>query len=246
MTAGADIELLETTDATGTAALALVGNGNGNHIVGNDGDNLINGGGGVDQLIGRGGNDTYHVDNAADQVFEMGGRGIDQVRASVSYTLTAGADVEVLRPFSLGSTDAIDLTGNEAGNSIYGNNGNNVLGGGDGNDQLTGAGGQNSFLFDTALNATFNVDTITDFIAADDTILLDQTIFSSALGLGNIEDGEFRIGAAALDVNDRIVYNDVTGALYYDSDGSDGAPQIQFAALESGLALTHLDFLVVA
>jgi len=246
MTDGADIETLATTDATGTAALALVGNANGNQIIGNDGANLINGGGGVDQLIGRGGDDTYHVDNVADEVFEMGGQGIDQVRASVSYTLTAGADVELLRPFSLGGTDAINLTGNETGNNVFGNNGNNVLNGGDGNDQLTGAGGQNGFLFDTALNAAFNVDTITDFIVEDDTIMLDDDVFSSSLGLGNISAGEFVIGAAALDANDRIIYNDATGALFYDSDGVGGTAQIQFATLSTGLALTNLDFLVVA
>jgi Ca2+-binding RTX toxin-like protein len=246
MTAGADIEMLETTDQTGTAALALVGNANGNQIIGNDGDNTITGGGGVDQLIGRGGNDMYFVDNAADEVFEMGGQGVDQVRTSVSYTLTAGADVELLRPIFLTSTGAGNLAGNETGNSVVGNDGINVLNGGSGNDELTGRLGQDSFLFDTALSAAFNVDVITDFNVADDTIMLDQTIFSSSLGLGNISAGEFVIGAAALDANDRIIYNDATGALSYDSDGVGGVAAIQFAELSTGLALTNLDFLVVA
>jgi Ca2+-binding RTX toxin-like protein len=246
MTDGADVETLATTDATGTAALALVGNANGNQIIGNDGDNTINGGGGVDQLVGRGGNDSYYVDNAADQVFEMGGQGNDQVRTSGNYTLTAGADVELLRPIFLTSTGAINLTGNATGNSVLGNDGNNVLNGGSGNDELTGRLGQDSFLFDTALSAAFNVDVITDFNVADDTILLDDDVFSSSLGLGNISAGEFVIGAAAQDANDRIIYNSATGALFYDSDGNGGIAQIQFATLGFGLALTNLDFFVVA
>ena len=246
MTAGADIETLATIDEAGTAAINLIGNETGNQIIGNDGDNTINGGAGVDQLIGRGGNDMYFVDNANDEIFEMGGQGQDEVRASVSYTLTAGADVELLRPIFLTSTGAGNLTGNETGNSVVGNDGNNVINGGDGNDSLTGRLGQDSFLFDTALSAAFNVDTITDFNVADDTIMLDDDVFSSSLGLGNISAGELVIGAAALDANDRIIYNDATGALFYDSDGVGGTAQIQFTTLSTGLALTNLDFLVVA
>jgi serralysin len=91
-----------------------------------------------------------------------------------------------------------------------------------------------------------NVDVVTDFNVADDTIQLDDDVFSSSLGLGNISAGELVIGAAALDANDRIIYNDATGELFYDSDGVGGVAQIQFATLSTGLALTNLDFLVVA
>jgi serralysin len=80
---------------------------------------------------------------------------------------------------------------------------------------------------------------------ADDTIWLDQDIFSSSLGLGNISSGELVIGPAALDANDRIIYDPVTGALSYDSNGVGGTDAIQFARLSPGLALTYLDFLVV-
>ena len=98
-----------------------------------------------------------------------------------------------------GTTDdyvagSIDLTGNASGNVVRGNNGNNVINGGDGNDELTGRGGEDSFLFDTALERGVNIDVVTDFDVADDTILLDDDIFSSGLGLGNISAGEFVIG----------------------------------------------------
>ena len=90
-----------------------------------------------------------------------------------------------------------------------------------------------------------NIDVITDFSVAQDTILLDDAIFSSSLGLGNISAGELVIGAAALDANDRIIYDSGSGALSYDSDGAGGTAQVQFATLSAGLALTNLDFFVV-
>ena len=246
MTAGSFIETLETVDATDTAAINLTGNTYGNQIIGNDGHNVINGAGGADQMTGYGGGDTYYVDNAGDDVYESGGEGMDEVRTSVSWTLTDDSDVETLRTTSDAGAGAIDLTGNASGNIVRGNAGNNVINGGDGNDELTGLGGVDSFLFDTPLSAAFNIDVITDFTVADDTIRLDDDIFSSSLGLGNIADGEFVIGAAALDANDRIIYNSATGALSYDSDGNGGTAAIQFATLSAGLAPTNLDFWVVA
>ena len=115
LTAGADVEYLRTTNPNGTAAINLTGNASGNAIVGNDGNNLIIGGGGVDEMTGRDGNDSYFVDNAGDMVIESGGQGIDAVRASVSYTLAAGVDVETLSTTQLAGTDAINLTGNSSG-----------------------------------------------------------------------------------------------------------------------------------
>jgi Ca2+-binding RTX toxin-like protein len=244
LTAGADVETLRTTNDNGVAAINLIGNASGNHIIGNNGVNYLDGRGGTDQLEGRGGDDHYIVDSA-DTITESGGEGNDTVLATVSYTLNAGADVETLQTTNPSFTTAINLTGNDTGNVVRGNSGNNVLNGGGGNDELTGYGGQDMFLFDTALNAATNVDVITDFNVADDTIVLDDAIFSSSLGPGNISAGEFVIGAAALDANDRIIYNSNTGALLYDSDGNGAGAAIQFAALGSGLALTNLDFFVV-
>jgi Ca2+-binding RTX toxin-like protein len=137
---------------------------------------------------------------------------------------------------------AIDLAGNASGNVVRGNNGNNVLNGGDG--ELTGLGGADSFLFDTALSAATNVDVITDFSVANDTILLDDAIFS-VFANGGLAAERFVVGAAAQDASDNIIYNSATGAVLYDSDGNGAAAAIQFTELDAGLALAHLDFLVV-
>ena len=220
---------------------------------GGDGDDHLSGGPGGDTMYGGSGNDTYIVDNAGnllvpgDQITESAGQGDDTVRTSVSWTLTAGADVETLRTTNDLGQGLINLTGNETGNTVVGNDGSNVLNGGAGDDTLTGLGGADSFRFDTQLDADTNVDTILFFSVEDDTILLDDDIFASGLVANNsVAGSQFVIGAAALDTNHRIIYNDATGAVYYDSDGTGAAAAIQFAWLDPGLALTHFDFLVVA
>lgn len=45
------------------------------------------------------------------------------------------------------------------------------------------------------------------------------------------------------DINDRIVYNTVTGALYYDADGSGATAAIQFATLKERPTVTAADFI---
>jgi trimeric autotransporter adhesin len=244
LTAGADVEILRTTDDIGTVGINLTGNAANNEIIGNNGINVLGGGGGNDTLIGRDGNDTYVVDSLSDETRENGGQGSDTVLTSVSYTLTAGADIETLATTNDAGTAALNLTGNAAGNIVRGNNGNNIISGGDANDVLTGRAGQDQFRFDTAPNATTNLDAITDFTVADDTILLENTVFTT-LAAGGLAASQFVIAAAAQDANDRIIYNSATGALSYDSDGTGAAAAVQFAELSTGLALTNLDFLVV-
>jgi Ca2+-binding RTX toxin-like protein len=252
LTPGAEIEALETTNALGTGAINLWGNATNNNIIGNDGDNYIDGEGGSDHMTGRGGNDIYIVDTAGnwivpgDRITEAAGGGQDEVRTSVSWTLTAGAYVETLCTVNEGGNDAINLTGNETGNIVRGNDGSNVINGGAGGDWLTGLGGPDWFRFDTPLNAITNVDIISDFSVAADTILLDNAIFS-AFANGPFAAERFVVGtgAAALDANDNIIYNSATGAIYYDSDGNGAAAAVQFAWVAAGTALTHLDFIIV-
>ena len=96
------------------------------------------------------------------------------------------------------------------------------------------------------VTATKNLDTITDFSVADDTIALENAIFT-ALGAapGILSAGAFVIGTAASDAANRIVYNSDTGALFYDSDGSAQGESVQIATLATGLLLTNNDFLII-
>ena len=114
--------------------------------------------------------------------------------------------------------------------------------GGVGNDTLTGGSDADAFLFDTALNALMNVDDINDFEVGIDKIGLENSIFTKLAAIGTLSADFFHIGASAADLKDFIIYDDATGALYYDSNGSAAGQQVQFAHLDPGLTLTQTDF----
>ncbi len=252
----------QATGGAGTDTLTsienLIGSSFGDTLTGNGASNVIDGGLGADIMSGGDGNDTYYVDNVGDNVVEGGAGGnADIIYASVSYGL-AGRYVETLQ--LIGSAN-IDATGNTLANTLTGNTGNNtllgndgidtlnggggddVLNGGTGSDTLTGGAGADTFAFTTALGTT-NIDNIADFTVVDDTIRLASSVFTG-LAVGALSAASFYIGTAAHDGDDRIIYNDVTGALYFDSDGTGANSAIQFATLSTGLAMTEADFIVV-
>ncbi|WP_287385244.1 calcium-binding protein, partial [Mesorhizobium sp.] len=137
-------------------------------------------------------------------------------------------------------TTAINLTGNESAQTIQGNAGANVINGGGGADKLSGFGGNDIFVFNSALG-NGNVDKVVDF--NQDKIHLDDAIFAE-LKLGKLASDSFFAGNAAHDSSDHIIYNRSTGALSYDSDGTGGASQTQFATLSPDLSLTAASFFV--
>ncbi|MER9046371.1 calcium-binding protein, partial [Mesorhizobium sp. M0923] len=240
---GSRIELLATSNPSGTTAINLTGNEFAQTIQGNAGANIINGGGGADRMIGYGGNDTYHVDNAGDKVNELVGGGTDKVLASVSYALAAGSQIELLATSNASGTTVINLTGNEFAQTIQGNAGANIINGGGGADVLTGNGGNDAFVFNSAIGAG-NIDRITDFNKLQDKIQLDNAVFAG-LKLGGLSSDAFFAGTTAHDSSDHIIYNSSTGALSFDSDGVGGAAQIQFATLSPGQSLAAGSFLVI-
>jgi hypothetical protein len=136
------------------------------------------------------------------------------------------------------------LAGGVGNDSLSGNGGDDTLSGGSGNDKLKGAGGDDIFLFDAALDASKNRDRVIDYSVPDDTIHLDNAVFS-VLGLGPLGASAFRQGAAAADSSDRIIYDGSSGALFYDPDGTGGDAAVQFATLPLDLALDHQEFFVV-
>jgi hypothetical protein len=144
--------------------------------------------------------------------------------------------------------DAIaGLGGNDV---LKGEAGNDRLSGGLGNDQLWGGDGRDVFVFETRLNKRTNVDKIVDFSAADDSMYLENAIFTK-LGSGSatrpkkITSDMFVKGTKAKDAEDRIIYDKKTGALYYDQDGTGSKAQVKIAVLTNKAALSHNDFFVI-
>ncbi|HYI47410.1 MAG TPA: Ig-like domain-containing protein [Allosphingosinicella sp.] len=245
LAAGAEVELMSTDFHAGTAAINLTGNELANTIFGNAGANILTGGGGADSMYGFAGNDTYYVASPGEQVFESSGNGNDAVYSSASYTLGAGQEIEFLSADNYSATTALNLTGNDLANTIYGNAGANILDGKDGNDSLVGLGGADTFAFTTALGAG-NVDLVFGFELGIDKIALDDAIFGAGIGgVGAFNANAFHVGAAAHDLDDRIIYNSATGQLLFDADGSGAGVAIQFATLSPGLSLTATDFQVI-
>lgn len=245
-------------DTTGTNGSILVGNEFAQRLDGNANDNILNGSGGTngvagDTLAGYAGNDTYRVYtsniNAAgtivagqgDQVIEAAGQGTDIVYTSASYGLSA--NVENLVAADQANVTSLTLVGNDLNNGIAGSNGNNVLVGGLGIDTLTGLGGADKFHFTDATTGAANADFITDFSSAQgDKISLDAGAFT---GFGATIDGaEFQMGTVATGTQSTILYDQATGRLFYDADGSGGGAAVIFATVNPGTALTAADFLL--
>jgi hypothetical protein len=243
LTAGQEIEVLSAYDQAGTAPLALAGNAFAQTIIGNAGANLLDGGDGADSLYGLGGDDTYFADSAGDQVIEGASGGTDVVYARTGYVLAAGQEIEVLSAFDQTGTGAQNLTGNALAQTLIGNAGDNLLDGGGGADALYGLGGADSFAFTTALGGG-NADLVVGFTHGTDRIALDDAIFAG-IGTATFNANAFATGTAAADGDDRIVYDNLTGQLYYDADGSGAGAQVLFATLNGAPNLTASDFLVI-
>jgi serralysin len=231
---------VERLTLVGTAAINGTGNSLSNTIAGNSAANTLDGGRGADILRGGAGNDIYRVDNVADRISESSGNGSDTVLSSVSFTLAT-----YVEKLTLTGTGAITGTGNGHANRIIGNGAANLLDGAAGIDVLTGGAGADTFAFSSPLGSA-NADTITDFKPGEDRIRIGGAGGQpfAALASGDLGSGAFRVGAAAADVSDRIVYNSSTGALLYDADGSGTVAALQIATLGKGLSLTAGSFTV--
>jgi Ca2+-binding RTX toxin-like protein len=172
---------------------------------------------------------------------------------SVSVKATDAYGAETTQSFTVTATDVAEhlvLRGTTAANVLVGGSGNDTLYGGAGKDVLTGSSGQDVFVFDTRPNTRTNVDTLTDFSAADDSIQLDNK-YLKKLGSGSVsKPGKlkaafFKVADKAKDGNDHLVYNRKTGVLSYDEDGSGTKAAVAIAKLSNKASLTKNDFFVI-
>jgi Ca2+-binding RTX toxin-like protein len=141
----------------------LTGGDTDNLLIGGAGDDALDGGGGNDVLNGKAGantlaggqgDDTFFVGGIGDVVDEAANGGHDRVLSAVSYQLSAGSEVEVLRTDDPTGVGAISLMGNEFGQTMQGNAGTNGLNGLGGADVMQGLGGDDTYWVDNAADRT--------------------------------------------------------------------------------------------
>lgn len=147
----------------------------------------------------------------------------------------------------VGDSGANKLKGLGGNDSINGGAGADYLYGGNGNDILTGGSGKDHFIFDVKANRTTNNDKITDFRPIDDTIRLDNAVFTKVGKNGALKAAAFHSNATgkAHDASDRIVYEKDTGKLFYDADGTGKVAGVHFATLTNKAAVTIKDFYII-
>jgi Ca2+-binding RTX toxin-like protein len=139
--------------------------------------------------------------------------------------------------WGMGGGDTLD--GGAGRDTLFGGGGADLIETGRGRDTVSGGGGADDFLYASA-PARANIDHITDFARRADQFLLDDLAFGS-LGTA-VTEGEFVRGTAALDRNDRLIYDRDTGRLWYDADGNGAGAKALIAILDNQARLTFADF----
>jgi VCBS repeat-containing protein len=184
-------------------------------------------------------------DNAYDvMVRASDGSAADVQTITVTVTDVSGQDIEGTKAADAltGSSEADSIAAGKGKDQLSGLGGDDRLDGGKGNDRLEGGEGGDSFLFGNKLKS--NVDTILDFDAGVDTVVLASGIFEG-LHAGALRSKAFVVGSAAGDGSDRVIYDDAKGRLLFDADGKGGKDALLFAKVGEGLDLGAGDFLVV-
>ncbi|MEO1093962.1 MAG: calcium-binding protein [Cyanobacteria bacterium J06638_28] len=170
------------------------------------------------EINGQGGDDAFTVGDLTgtkvETVVFSGGEGNDFFNASGTLTPVVADG---------GNGDDILIGG--AGNDILiGGDGADLLIGGAGNDILIGGDGSDLFGFAVGLSLAEQGDNLIQNFGAEDSILLDTSLFTDLVG--TVDEGlaasNFGVVSSAEEAalsEAQIVYNASTGALYYNSNG---------------------------
>jgi Putative Ig domain/RTX calcium-binding nonapeptide repeat (4 copies)/Metallo-peptidase family M12B Reprolysin-like len=226
----------------------LSGLGGNDYLEGGAGNDYLEGGAGADTLVGGLGDDTYRlIDN--DAIVEDASGGNDTVISNINYTL--GANLENLSLYNNASGTGNDADNRIIGlgsgtNTISGGAGNDYLEGGLGNDVLTGGAGVDSFVLNAPKSG---IDRLTDFTTGTDKLYISAALYGGGLVAGNalnINQLLIGIGTKATTADQRFIYKNTTGELYFDADGNLGTfASEKIATLSNLSSLSAGDFLVV-
>ena len=227
-------------------------------LTGDAQENILTGNKGNDSLWGGAGNDNLRGDEGADVL--DGGEGIDRAeywsaKAGVVADLNLGtatiinaagnSEVDTLISIEqlYGSSLNDQLVGDDLSNALVGRDGDDVLLGGKGDDVLEGGNGADSFAF------TFpdqGVDRINDFNSTEgDKIQISANGFGGNLIPGSLDAEQFVLGTASVDGDDRFIFNQDTGRLSFDADGSGVLEAVEIATFYNNTVLSNADIFIV-
>jgi Ca2+-binding RTX toxin-like protein len=236
-------------------------------IIGTVGWDTINGRGGKDTLSGSWGLDIFKVSDgysiitdfnmitSASKPTKLNEILIVSADAIVDVTLkapwVATPDSENLGTVNLNAWgNAVDLSAISGGvwnvknggaaAKFVGTQGDDSLIGGRGQDTLSGGDGSDTFRF----GGTTETDRITDFVSGTDRIELDSNLFDT-LGKGGLDSKEFLLGNVATNEDERLIYDQSKGALYYDADGSGIVVPVLIGSFDNQAVIVLADFTVV-
>ncbi|WP_135506368.1 calcium-binding protein [Roseovarius aestuariivivens] len=234
-------EHIEDLYLSGGAILG-VGNGLENQITGNNQDNILDGKKNNDTLIGGLGDDRYYVQNAGDQVIEQAGEGLDTVLAFRSYLLAQNIENLFVQTVYDQQNNPVVLNGigNSLDNTIVGNPFENTIIGRAGNDTLRGQAGSDTFVFDRVFGPT-NVDRIVDFNTNEanegDLLKFKSSLLGGGLTAGLLSADNFVQGTQASDADDRFVFDQSSGELWFDVDGTGASQQFLLATFDQNASV---------
>ena len=262
--------------AAGPLSCTLYGGLGDDTLLGQEGNDGVFGGDGNDYLLGVKGTDVMFGGNGDDRM--RGGDRADVIKGGNDADLLYG-DASEDRLFGQAGADTLwggdgndsleggasndRLIGDAGKDSLYGDGGNDVFSAGEGADVLFGdagddflrgglgkdtlTGGEGSDTFNFNFLGAANADRIVDFGVGTDWIALSSGTFPAVHAA--LEAQEFRLGTAAVDGDDRILYDSATGRLFYDPDGTlhgaSSAAPVLFAIVANHAALTYQDFYVL-
>ncbi len=171
---------------------------------------------------------SYFVQIDAGAILDLAGNAFTGIDNATTLNFSTETSVTVIN----GTNSNDRLTGTTGSDLIQGFGGSDILNGRLGADTLNGGSSKDYFVFDTALGGG-NVDIVQDYNVRDDTIRLENAIFTKLTKTGTLSSSFFRAssGGTALDSNDYILFDTATGKVYYDADGNGAAGAVHFLTL---------------
>lgn len=205
-----------------TDAINGTGNSLNNYIQGNAGNNRLSGEAGNDTLHGgTGGADTL-IGGSGDDLYFVNGTNDVVIEGANGGFDTVWVNVDNFDVSKLKNIEVVKYS-KDFGSSAT----------------------EDFFILDDRIGGRSKAMKITGFDVKADTLCLAKSIFSKIAHKGDLSGAAFWKGSKAHDKNDRIVYNNKAGALYYDADGSGAGKAVKFATIAKNLKITADDFFVM-